>query len=63
LGRTFKSAYLLHWISRIFIQSPSDGLARLKSKWVFQPMKYKLEKNEKHLLSIIQQSAVNLEII
>jgi hypothetical protein len=63
LGRTFKSAYLLHWISRIFIQSPSDGLARLKSKWVFQPMKYKLEKNEKHLLSIIQQSEVNLEII
>ena len=63
LGRTFKSAYLLHWISRIFIQAPADGLARLKSKWVFQPMKYKLEKNEKHLLSIIQQSAVNLEII
>jgi hypothetical protein len=63
VGRTFKSAYLLHWISRIFIQSPSDGLARLKSKWVFQPMKYKLEKNEKHLLSIIQQSEVNLEII
>jgi len=63
LSRTFRSLYVLHWISRLFFKPPGDELARMKARWVFHPMKFKTLAREKKLSKLIKKYDLNIELV
>lgn len=53
LSQIFKQNVGLHWLSNILFVPAADRLSRLKSKWIFSPLRRQLLKNEKELEKIL----------
>lgn len=59
---------LRHWISwgwlkRIFIKSPIDRLKKIRSRWPFSPLRYKLIKREKAISFLLQKYEIRYGIL
>lgn len=63
LSRTFRSLYLLNWISRILFRPPSGHLQRLKARWMLLPLRYQTVSREKKLRRMLEQYPLNIEVI
>ncbi len=48
----------LRWISRLIFLPPEDRLSRLRATWPFAPLNFKLRKNEKELVAVLNRSSV-----
>lgn len=59
----FRSYYVLNWISRLFIKPPDDDLSSLRARWMLQPMRYQIKKNEKELIHLLEKSHIPFELI
>lgn len=59
----FRSYYVLNWISRLFLKPPQDELSRLRARWMLQPMRYQIKKNEKDLIHLLEKSGARFELI
>ena len=62
-GKLFQQNYVLSSLRRIFFHLPKDELSELKSKWLYQPLRLYMQKNEKELLSLLQKHVVNLNVM
>lgn len=63
LSSTFRSLYLLNWLSYLFFKPKADELSDLRRKWVLSPLKYKLLKNEEDLITLLKKSNLDFEVI
>ncbi len=58
LSHTFRNFLPWTWLKRIFIQAPDDRLKRIRSRWLFSPMRIQILKREKIIESILKDSNV-----
>lgn len=58
LSDCFKSFAPLTWLLRIFVKPPKDRLKRLKSRWIFAPLRLQLIKREKQIEELLNKSNV-----
>ena len=63
LSKTFKSYYLLSWISRLFLKPPKDELQRMKSRWAIHPLKFSTLRLEKQMNTMLKKYDLNVEVI
>ncbi len=54
LSLIFKQYVALHWLKSIFIVPAPDRLSRLKSRWIFSPLRQKIKQNEKKIEAILK---------
>ena len=50
-----------NWLKRLVLLPPKDRLNRLRSRWIFSPLRYKIKKREKRLAAILKNSGVRYE--
>lgn len=55
-SKVFRSNYILHWLSRLFLLPPQDEWRILKSKWILQPIRWRVIQNENKLINLLKQS-------
>lgn len=55
-SKVFRSNYILHWLSRLFLLPPQDEWRILKSKWILQPIRWRVIQNENKLIKLLKQS-------
>ncbi|MBK7763708.1 MAG: hypothetical protein IPI46_10105 [Bacteroidetes bacterium] len=63
LSKVFHSQVILNWLMKIIFKPKPDRLNALRSKWVFHPLKFKLQKNEQAILKILKQQNIQFEIM
>lgn len=49
----------LTWMMRLILQPPEDRLSKLRSRWLFSPLRGQIHKREKEILRVLQASEVN----
>jgi len=57
-SRVFRHFIPWHWIKRLVFLPPKDRLNRLRSRWVFSPMRYQIVKRERVLEEMLKKSSV-----
>lgn len=58
LSRTFKHWVAWGWFKRLIFQPPKDRLNKLRTRWVFAPLKFKIQKREKKIVEVLKSSQV-----
>jgi hypothetical protein len=63
VSNVFKHFAALNLVSRIILQPPQDRLSKLRTRWIFSPMRFQLQKQEKEIEEVLKQSSVVSGII
>jgi len=63
VSQVFRQIVPLTILSRLILQPPQDRLSRLRSSWLFSPMRLQVQKREKELETILQKSHVVTGVI
>lgn len=63
LSQTFKHFIGWGWLKRIFVKAPEDRLKRIRSRWPFSPLKYRISKREKAILQLLEEHEVRWGIL
>ena len=58
-----ESRYILRFLQRVFFKPIVDDLSKLRQRWVFHPLKWKIRKKEKEILRMLQNHSVPFEIV
>ena len=58
LSNTFKHFAALNLLSRLILLPPEDRLSKLRTRWLFSPMRLQVNKKEKEIESILNKSSV-----
>ena len=58
LSRAFRHFAALNLLSRIIIRPPQDRLHKLRTRWLFSPMRIQVARREKELENILRKSPV-----
>lgn len=58
LSRTFRHFAALNLVSRLIIRPSQDRLARLRTRWLFSPMRQQVLKKEKEIEQVLKNSTV-----
>jgi hypothetical protein len=59
LSRVFRHFVAWNWIKRLIFLPPQDRLNKLRSRWVFSPIRFQVQKKEKEIEEILKTSGVN----
>lgn len=62
-SQAFRHFAPLGWLKRLIFLPPKDRLARLRSGWAFSPMRIYLQRREKNIENLLQQSGVKYGIL
>jgi len=63
LSRVFKHFVAWNWLKRLILLPPEDRLSKLRSKWVFSPLRFQIQKREKEIENILNKSTVTSAIL
>ncbi|MCB0698934.1 MAG: DUF58 domain-containing protein [Chitinophagales bacterium] len=58
LSQAFKHFVAWNWFKRLIFIPPNDRLNKLRTKWIFSPMRFKIGKREKEIEAILKMSSV-----
>ena len=58
VSQVFKHYAALNLISRLIIRPPKDRLSKLRTRWLFSPMRLQLNKREKTITDLLKKSDV-----
>ncbi len=58
LSRAFKHIVAWGWLKRLMLLPPKDRLNKLRTKWTFSTMRYRIRKREKEIEVILQKHSV-----
>ncbi len=58
LSQAFRHSAALHWSKRLLLRPDDDRLGRLRSRWLFSPLRPWLKKREKALEALLNSSLV-----
>ena len=62
-SRVFRHFAALSLVSRILFRPPQDRLNRLRTRWVFSPMRLQILKREKEIEAILKKSSVTWGVL
>jgi hypothetical protein len=57
-SRVLKQFVAWHWLKRLILLPPKDRLNRLRSRWIFSPIRIQILRREKEIEEILNKSAV-----
>ena len=57
-SNVFRHFAPLDWVSRIILQPSPDRLSRLRSRWLFSPMRLQVHRKEKEIETLLKKSSV-----
>ncbi len=60
LSHTFKHFLPWNWLKRIFMYAPEDRLKKIRSRWLFSPLRIQILKREKAIEAILNNSNVTV---
>ena len=63
LSRVFKHFVAWNWFKRLIFLPPEDRLSKLRSKWVFSPLRFQIQKREKEIENLLNKSSVTSAIL
>lgn len=63
VSRVFRHFVAWNWIKRLIFLPPQDRLNKLRSRWVFSPIRFQIQKREKEIEAILKASNVNSGIL
>lgn len=63
LSRTFKHLVAWNWLKRLIFLPPKDRLNKLRTRWVFSPTRFRMQKKEKEIEQILKSSSVTYAIL
>lgn len=63
LSRVFRHFVAWNWIKRLIFLPPKDRLNKLRTSWVFSPLRIQINKREKEIEDILNKSSVNSGIL
>ncbi|XZF15991.1 hypothetical protein ACTHGU_07625 [Chitinophagaceae bacterium MMS25-I14] len=63
LSDTFRHFVAWNWLKRIIFLPPKDRLSKLRTGWIFSPMRLQLQRREKEIENLLKKSAVVSTII
>ncbi|MBL7719470.1 MAG: DUF58 domain-containing protein [Flavipsychrobacter sp.] len=63
VSRVFRSFVAWHWLKRAIFLPPKDRLAKLRSTWIFSPMRVQILKREKEIETILDSSGVIVGVL
>lgn len=63
LSRVFRHFVAWNWLKRLILLPPKDRLNKLRTRWVFSPMRLQVQKREKEIEEILTRSSVNWGIL
>jgi len=63
LSRAFRHWVSWGWLKRIFVKAPLDRKKRIRSRWPFSPLRYRLLKREKSILALLKEYDVRSGIL
>lgn len=58
VSKVFRSFVALGWIKRLIFLPPKDRLSKLRSTWIFSPIRIQIQKREKEIELILRSSTV-----
>ena len=58
LSHTFRHFVAWNWFKRLIFLPPDDRLNKLRTRWTFSPMRFKIQKREKELEEALNKSDV-----
>lgn len=62
-SKVFSHSVTWNWLKRLIFLPPKDRLNKLKTRWVFAPIRFQVQKKEKQIEEILRKSAVRSGII
>jgi hypothetical protein len=57
-SEVFRHIVAWNWLKRVIFLPPKDRLNKLRTRWIFSPMKFQIQKREKELEEILKRSTV-----
>lgn len=63
LSRTFRHFVAWSWFKRLIFLPPKDRLNKLRSRWTFSPMRFKIQKREQEIEDILKDSSVTYAVL
>ena len=58
LSRVFRHFVAWNWLKRLILLPPKDRLNKLRSRWIFSPIRLQVQRREKELEEILKRSNV-----
>ena len=62
-SRVFRHFAAWNWLKRLILLPPKDRLNRLRSRWIFSPVRINVKRQEKKLIKILQESGVDFDVV
>ena len=62
-SRVFRHFAAWNWLKRLVLLPPRDRLNRLRSRWIFSPVRWQVRKQEKQLLDILKNSGITYDVV
>jgi hypothetical protein len=58
LSKVFRHFVAWNWLKRLVLLPPKDRLNKLRTRWIFSPMRLQVQKREKEIEEMLKKSAV-----
>ncbi|RYD57885.1 MAG: DUF58 domain-containing protein [Sphingobacteriales bacterium] len=62
-SQVFKHIVAWNWLKRLIFLPPKDRLNRLRTRWVFSPIRFQVQKREKEIEEILSKSSVIVGVL
>jgi hypothetical protein len=63
LSKVFRHFVAWNWVKRLVFLPPKDRLSKLRSRWIFSPIRLQIQKREKEIEDLLRKSAVNWGVL
>lgn len=63
LSRTFRHFVAWNWLMRLIFLPPKDRLNKLRSRWVFSPLRLQTQRREKEIEALLKKSGASSQIL
>lgn len=63
LSRTFRHLVAWNWFKRLIFLPPKDRLNKLRTRWTFSPMRFKIQKREKEIEATLKQHSATYSVL
>jgi hypothetical protein len=62
-SQVFRHLVAWNWLKRVVFLPPKDRLNRLRTRWVFSPIRFQVQKREKEIEEILRKSSVIVGVL
>ena len=63
VSRVFRHFVPWNWVKRLIFLPPKDRLSKLRGTWVFSPIRLQIQRREKEIEAILNDSSVIVGVL